>query len=275
MIKNYLIKLIRTVFSFIGKKKLEKILGIINNILGTSSNLDTRKYDALKTFFKDKKINTVIEVGTFYSRDLLKLSKQFEINKIISFNIFNELNQELMDTENVTVENIALGDVIGNKEIYFNENKKEDANFLDRNLHFIDVPDEETKKVEMTTFDDYYSKNLSNELIDIFILDVNGYELNVLQGSIGSLDNICCINFSMNSFQVHSKNHFKDYFQFFKENNFELFKVTSFGPQHIKKYKEVYESVDNINYLAFNKKFLIKILEDKKDSVYVLRDNLK
>ncbi len=275
MIKNYLIKLIRTVFSFIGKKKLEKILGIINNILGTSSNLDTRKYDALKTFFKDKKINTVIEVGTFYSRDLLKLSKQFEINKIISFNIFNELNQELMDTENVTVENIALGDVIGNKEIYFNENKKEDANFLDRNLHFIDVPDEETKKVEMTTFDDYYSKNLSNELIDIFILDVNGYELNVLQGSIGSLDNICCVNFSMNSFQVHSKNHFKDYFQFFKENNFELFKVTSFGPQHIKKYKEVYESVDNINYLAFNKKFLIKILEDKKDSVYVLRDNLK
>ena len=275
MIKNYLIKLIRTVFSFIGKKKLEKILGIINNILETSSNLDTRKYDALKTFFKDKKINTVIEVGTFYSRDLLKLSKQFEINKIISFNIFNELNQELMDTENVTVENIALGDVIGNKEIYFNENKKEDANFLDRNLHFIDVPDEETKKVEMTTFDDYYSKNLSNELIDIFILDVNGYELNVLQGSIGSLDNICCINFSMNSFQVHSKNHFKDYFQFFKENNFELFKVTSFGPQHIKKYKEVYESVDNINYLAFNKKFLIKILEDKKDSVYVLRDNLK
>ena len=79
----------------------------------------------------------------------------------------------------------------------------------------------------------------------------------------------------MNSFQVHSKNHFKDYFQFFKENNFELFKVTSFGPQHIKKYKEVYESVDNSNYLAFNKKFLIKIIENKKDPVYVLRDNLK
>ena len=44
---------------------------------------------------------------------------------------------------------------------------------------------------------------------------LNGYELNVLQGSVGSLDYICCINFSMNSFQVHSKNHFKDYFQFF------------------------------------------------------------
>ena len=275
MIKKYLNKLIRTVFSFLGKNKLEKILAIINNILGTSNNSETRNYDALETFFKDKKINTVIEVGTLDSHNLLKLSKQFEINKIISFNIFNELNQELMDSKNVIIENFALGDVIGNKEIYFNENKKEDANFLDRNLHFIDVPDRETKKVEMTTFDNYYSKNLSNELVDIFILDVNGYELNVLQGSVGSLDYICCINFSMNSFQVHSKNHFKDYFQFFKENNFELFKVTSFGPQHIKKYKEVYESVDNANYLAFNKKFLIKIIENKKDPVYVLRDNLK
>ncbi len=243
--------------------------------IGTSNNSDTRNYDALEIFFKDKKINTVIEVGTLDSHNLLKLSKQFEINKIISFNIFNELNKELMDSKNVIIENFALGDVIGNKEIYFNENKKEDANFLDRNLHFIDVPDRETKKVEMTTFDNYYSKNLSNELVDIFILDVNGYELNVLQGSVGSLDYICCINFSMNSFQVHSKNHFKDYFQFFKENNFELFKVTSFGPQHIKKYKEVYESVDNSNYLAFNKKFLIKIIENKKDPVYVLRDNLK
>ena len=275
MIKKYLNKLILTVFSFLGKNKLEKILGIINNILGTSNNSDTRNYDALEIFFKDKKINTVIEVGTLDSHNLLKLSKQFEINKIISFNIFNELNQELMDSKNVIIENFALGDVIGNKEIYFNENKKEDANFLDRNLHFIDVPDRETKKVEMTTFDNYYSKNLSNELVDIFILDVNGYELNVLQGSVGSLGYICCINFSMNSFQVHSKNHFKDYFQFFKENNFELFKVTSFGPQHIKKYKEVYESVDNSNYLAFNKKFLIKIIENKKDPVYVLRDNLK
>lgn len=275
MIKKYLNKLILTVFSFLGKSKLEKILGIINNILGTSNNSDTRNYDALEIFFKDKKINTVIEVGTLDSHNLLKLSKQFEINKIISFNIFNELNKELMDSKNVIIENFALGDVIGNKEIYFNENKKEDANFLDRNLHFIDVPDRETKKVEMTTFDNYYSKNLSNELVDIFILDVNGYELNVLQGSVGSLDYICCINFSMNSFQVHSKNHFKDYFQFFKENNFELFKVTSFGPQHIKKYKEVYESVDNSNYLAFNKKFLIKIIENKKDPVYVLRDNLK
>tara|TARA_B100001996_G_scaffold308576_1_gene250110 strand:- start:1196 stop:2023 length:828 start_codon:yes stop_codon:yes gene_type:complete len=275
MIKKYLSKLIRTVFSFLGKNKLEKILEIINNILGISNNLDTRNYDTLKTFFKDKKINTVIEVGTLDGNNLLKLSKQFEINKIISFNIFNELNQELMDNENVTIENFALGDVIGNKEIYFNENKKEDANFLNRNLHFIDAPDEETKKVEMTTFDSYYSKNLANELVDILILDVNGYELNVLEGSVGSLDYICCINFSMNSFQVHSKNHFKDYFQFFKEHNFELFKVTSIGPQHIKKYKEVYESVDNVNYLAFNKKFLIKIIEDKKDPVYVLRENLK
>ena len=60
-------------------------------------------------------------------------------------------------------------------------------------------------------------------IIDFLSLDVNGYELNVLRGMEKSIKNIKCIRFSMNSFQIHTENHFKDYYQFLRNNNFELF----------------------------------------------------
>ena len=79
----------------------------------------------------------------------------------------------------------------------------------------------------------------------------------------------------MNSFQIDTENHFKDYYQFLRNNNFELFEITNNqGLRHLKNYKTSLENYLNSTYLAVNRGYLIKILNQDSSEEFVLRDYL-
>jgi len=254
-------------------KSLKSLLLIINNILGENGISNSKAAEGISLFFKDKRIESFIEVGTFDGQFVKELLKEFNIKKITLFTVFNQLTD--FENKDIVIENYALGEKKTNGIIFFKENNYRESTLIKRNLHFIDAPDDQKHEVKIETFDNYYLKNLNNQIIDLLNLDVNGYELHVLQGMKKSLRSIKCISFSMNSFQIHTENHFKDYYQFLRNNNFELFQITNnHGLQHLKNYKTSMENYLNSMFLAVNRAYLVKILKKDSSQEYVLREYL-
>lgn len=254
-------------------KDLSGLLLFINNSLGRNGVTNAKAIEAVSHFFKNKKIDSFVEVGTFDGKFVRELLKEFTVQKITLFTVFNQIGD--FGNKDVVIENYALGEKETTGIIFYKENNYRESTLIARNLHFIDAPDDQQQKVKVQTFDNYYSENFDNQIIDFLSLDVNGFELNVLHGMKKSIENIKCIRFSMNSFQIHTENHFKDYYQFLRNNNFELFEITNNkGLRHLKNYKTSLENYLNSTYLAVNRGYLIKILKQDSIEEFVLRDYL-
>jgi hypothetical protein len=88
--------------------------------------------------------------------------------------------------------------------------------------------------------------------IDLCKIDVEGIELKVLQGAKEYINYIKIIQFEISSGQMEEKNYFKDFWFFFKKNNFDIYIITPSGPKKILRYKERDEFFDETNYIAVN-----------------------
>ena len=90
-----------------------------------------------------------------------------------------------------------------------------------------------------------------NRKIPHFIkIDVEGAELSVLKGSINVLKNVKAVQFEFGGTAIDAKNYFKDYWNFFSELNFNLYRYTPNGLLKIETYSEKEEIFEFMNYLA-------------------------
>ncbi len=86
----------------------------------------------------------------------------------------------------------------------------------------------------------------------MFKIDVEGHELKVLEG-VGSLINkIKVIQFEFGGCNIDTKTYFRDFWYFFKERNFDIYRITPLGPMKITQYKECYERFETTNYFCVN-----------------------
>ena len=93
------------------------------------------------------------------------------------------------------------------------------------------------------------------EVIDIFKLDIEGNELSELKGSIQALESTRVVQFEFGGISIDARNFFKDYFYFFKELNFEFFRMRPDSLIKITQYAEE-ENFTHSNFLAVNKEHL-------------------
>lgn len=132
----------------------------------------------------EKNIIGIIQVGANVGQEL-KLLSSFEKN-IYLFepikNIYQKLEQESKKYKNVFTFNIALGDINTTKSMYISKNNDSaSSSILEPSLHLKYFPEVKFKKeeeVNVKRFDSYTEVFIANFLI----LDVQGYELNVIRG---------------------------------------------------------------------------------------------
>ena len=75
-----------------------------------------------------------------------------------------------------------------------------------------------------------------------------------LIGFENKIKNFKLIQFEFNACNIDSKIFFKDFWNFFKNNNFSIYRMTPSGPLKIKSYNEDDENFSMNNYLAKNEK---------------------
>ncbi len=191
---KFFVKLILDLFDLITEKKITRIF---------------------KNIFK-KKIPIIIDVGSHKGEYIFNIIKNFEFEKIYSFEpnpkIFNILKKNLYKYENIQINNLGIGE-FDKKEI-LNDNIESSSTSINKlnksskyfkKKYFLLNPFNNksiTNPIEINLITlNSFIKQEEIENIDLLKIDTEGYELKVL---LGLDDQIKKINY------IHFEHHFDD-----------------------------------------------------------------
>ena len=106
--------------------------------------------------------------------------------------------------------------------------------------------------IELQRFDNYWEDKYS--ILDYVKIDVEGHELDVLEGFGNLIQRVRLIQFEFGGCNIDTRTFFQDFWYYFTEKEFLIFRITPRGPLLIKNYSEKDEIFLTTNYIALNTK---------------------
>lgn len=183
------------------KKLFKKLLSSAGYSLLSNRNLQTIKegkyipdidfYYLINKCFKSNAPVCCFDIGANKGQTSLKLNKYFPKSTIHSFEpiliTYKELELNTEDHKSIFPHNIALGDTIGELEIYRRENSE--WNSLNYELN-VNAKREggESEIIKVDTIDNFLNQNGILK-VNFLKSDTEGFEMSVLKGAIKSLEN--------------------------------------------------------------------------------------
>jgi FkbM family methyltransferase len=154
--------------------------------------------------------------------------------------------------KNISIEQKAISNFEGEATLYSNDHGSGLASLSKRRLAHFGIEFENFEQVPVIRFEDYWEDQLGSQSIDFVKLDIEGHELDALNGFRKALKSIRLIQFEFGGCNIDSRTYFQDFWYFFKENNFVLFRMTPLGIHKISSYSELDETFKTTNILAKN-----------------------
>jgi hypothetical protein len=84
-------------------------------------------------------------------------------------------------------------------------------------------------------------------------MDVEGHELEVLQGARRTLEDIRIVQFEFGGSNIDTRTFFQDFWYFFDEIDFQIYRLTPSGPIIVSSYSEQDETFRSTNYFAIRR----------------------
>ncbi|MDP2705035.1 MAG: FkbM family methyltransferase [Patescibacteria group bacterium] len=151
--------------------------------------------------------------------------------------------------------NIGFSDKKEIAPIFGNANKGGLTSLYQRKLEHFNLSVSEQEKVSLTTVDEFCREHGIQE-IHFLKLDVEGHELKVLRGAEKMMEHIDFIQFEFGGCDIDSKTFFQDFWYVLGDTHV-IYRITQWGLQEIKKYRETEEVFMTCNYLAMKKEKMI------------------
>lgn len=104
-------------------------------------------------------------------------------------------------------------------------------------------------------FYEYWDGVLERRPLDLVKLDIEGHELHALEGFGTAVDHSRVIQFEFGGCNKDTRTFFKDFFYFFADHCFDLFRMSPFGIFHVSSYSEREEFFHITNNIAVNRAF--------------------
>lgn len=154
----------------------------------------------------------------------------------------------------VHVNPLAVSDVTQETVLFANEPGSTLGSLTRRRLDHFGMAMDHNETVKTVRFEDYYQAHLRDREIDLLKLDIEGHELAALRGMGDSvLRRTRCVQFEFGGPNIDTRTFLQDFFYFFSQRQFEMFRITPLGPQHVPVYREADEYFSTANYLARNR----------------------
>ena len=161
--------------------------------------------------YKDKyefKVSGIIHVGAHFGQEYNEYIETFGFISTYWFepipNVYKRLSNNLDGKPNTFYYNVALGEKIGVHKMYLDDgNEQQSSSLLKPKEHqnfypHIKFSEENTINIILNTLDFY-----NIEGCNVLVLDTQGFELNVLKGSIKTLDKIDYIFTEFNIIEMY------------------------------------------------------------------------
>ena len=198
----------------------------------------------ISRYLKELDIEKIIDIGAHRGEFLESMLKIKKVNSFYAFepqkNIFNELNEKFSKNEKITLFNFAMDKEITNKKLKINKlsmtsslaeiNEKSLYLKIKNFLTFSRSNFEDEYEIQTNTVDKIFENiGLQKALLKI---DVEGFEMNVIEGSQMKLKEIPFILLE-NQFGNHYKNYsFNDIISLLSKQNFKIYKKFIFPTMH-------------------------------------------
>tara|TARA_B100000886_G_scaffold226967_1_gene158211 strand:- start:287 stop:964 length:678 start_codon:yes stop_codon:yes gene_type:complete len=195
-------------------------------------------------YLNELDIEKIIDIGAHKGEFLENMLKIEKVNTFYAFepqkNVFNELNKKFSKNERITLFNFAMDKEIANKKLKINKlsmtsslaeiNEKSLYLKIKNFLTFSKSNFKEEYEIQTNTVDKIFENiNLQKTLLKI---DVEGFEMRVIEGSQMKLKEIPFILLE-NQFGNHYKNNnFKDIIKLLSKQNFKIYKKFVFPTLH-------------------------------------------
>jgi FkbM family methyltransferase len=167
----------------------------------------------------------------------------------------NKKNHQLLlamfsDNKSVKVENLALSDKSSVTTLHSNSDGSGLASLTKRRLDHFGIPFDFSEQVTTIRFEDYWKDKLGSPKIGLLKLDIEGHELTALHGLGNAIDHIDLIQFEFGGCNIDTRTYFQDFWYFFKQHSFDIFRIGPLGLSKIEHYSERDECFSTTNYYA-------------------------
>jgi FkbM family methyltransferase len=165
---------------------------------------------------------------------------------------YEKLKEKIGASGNVTLNNFGLGKKEGEADLFYDNEGSGLASLTKRELSHFNLDFNKSERVQIKTVDSYCISGNIN-IIDLLKIDVEGHELDVLEGSTKMFDNkkIRMVSFEFGGCNIDTRTFFRDFFNFFRSRKMELYRIThSGGLLPISFYREIYEQFRTTNFLS-------------------------
>ena len=165
---------------------------------------------------------------------------------------FKMLVESSKENRRVKLNNIGFGKEKGEVLLHFDNFGSELASLTKRKLDHFNIDFSKSEKVMIDTIDNYCSEN-SIDHIHLLKIDIEGHELDALAGArrMFATKSIDIVTFEFGGCNIDTRTFFQDFWYFFNEVDFALFRITPSGYLHpLKSYREIFEQFRTINFMA-------------------------
>lgn len=225
--------------------------------LGFGSFSVKQELKSFRKYIKNGKI--FIDVGgnignytkcifTLYNPEEVHIFEPSQFNNLI-------LKRNFINNKIVFINDFALSNINGNSILYSDKEGSGLASLSKRRLNHFNLDMSNEESISLKKFEDYWDNNIKSNVIDLFKIDVEGHELKVLEGIGEKIYNIKIIQFEFGGCNIDTKTFFQDFWYFFSNKNFDIYRITPFGNFKITKYSESLERFTTTNYFCVNKNF--------------------
>jgi FkbM family methyltransferase len=228
----------------------------MKHLQGKGIGADTVKIEATiaLNFLSDIGLNDplVLDIGAnigLYSQAILEANPNsrvfaFEPSEVARI----QLENRFANNSNVTIVPLALSTDTTTQQLWSDTLGSGLASLTRRRTQHFGFSFEESEVVEVTTLDSWRRNcGISPNLIKI---DVEGHELDVIFGGKETISLANVVQFEFGGCNIDTRTFFQDFWYWFRESGFTIYRITQNKPVLIERYSEEDEYFRTTNYLA-------------------------
>ena len=223
---------------------------------GTSS-VDSEVRSIKKLLRLDKSAKVAVDIGGNigdYTESFLKIFPGAEVHIFEPQRLnIEKLKLRFLDQENIKIQQLGVSNKNDTMTLYSNKEGSGLASLSKRRLDHFGIDFNLEEKVKIIRFEDYWVDSLERREIDILKMDIEGYELFALEGLGSAIKHIKTIQIEFGGANIDTRTFFQDFWYFFVQHDYDLFRITPFGVQKIYKYREQDEFFSTTNFIAIRR----------------------
>jgi FkbM family methyltransferase len=164
--------------------------------------------------------------------------------------LFLSLNKKYHSNQNVNIYNFGFGDKKEVLPFYVSESNPYLNSVYNRDLKNYNLELKQLQKISLERIDDFCEQNSINK-INLLKIDVEGYELKVLQGAEAMINSgsIDYIQLEFGGCHIDSRTYFRDIFNYLN-SRYKIYRVLKNGLRPIERYDERLEIFMTANFFA-------------------------